>query len=738
MKRLPKYRKQAAALATVLTVAGTTAHAQQQQAADTLKAQQLREVVVTATRSETKRIDVPQQMEVITRKDIQQTQALEFTDVLKKNASVYVVQYPGLLSGVGIRGFRPQNGSLNPRTLLLVDGRPAGTTNLATLDPSSIERVEVLKGPASALYGSQAMGGVVNVITRQSRGPVRTSAFAEYASFQTFKAGASTGGNITDKLDFDLGFSFFDRAEDYKLGKKGLFRNWFDGDVATRLYPDSTAEIADRYGDGIRRRHTKLNYYSSALRLGYQVSEHWHVDIRGERFVARRAESPNDLISYGDSGPSDADITRQNVDLSATGNYENHQLFVRGYSSGEFNAYIDLPITGQAYRSSQTNNYWKGLQVKDVIKLGSQQLTVGIDHNKATSRPSRFAPDGTKLVAYSPSYSLTTTGIYAQGQLKLANERLILTPGVRYDLITYRGIRADSLYAFEPGTNVDFAAGKQTNPFFTPSLGAQYKVLESLRVHGTIGRAYVMPDAYNVAGYSRTVNYDKRAANIVQGNPDLKNENSVTWDAGVGFDKPETGITADVTYFATRVKDRIVLRPTIVAGVITSEGYTVLTSSTYVNANDSQIRGLEANLGYDFGALNNYQHSLRVFASGTRIFKAQDIVNNTDGSETRTPIYNVAGFNANFGVAYDNFKWLSAQLSSRYVGHRKDLDFTTFPSPQIEYPKYMTVDFSVTGTYARRHTFTLYVNNLTNENYYEKRGYNLPGRNVAVRYTVNF
>jgi outer membrane receptor protein involved in Fe transport len=737
MKLLPKRSTQAAAFATAFTVVAGAAQAQQ--AADTLKTQQLREVVVTATRSETERANVPQQIDVITSKDIQQTQALEFTDILKKNTSVDVVQYPGLLSGVGIRGFRPQSGTLNPRTLLLVDGRPAGTTNLSTLDQSSIERVEVLKGPASALYGSQAMGGVVNVITRQSRGPVRSSLFAEYASFQTFKAGGSTGGNLTDKLDFDLGLSFFDRAEDYKLGNKGLFRDWLDAGSATRTYAnDSTAQTPDKYGDGIRRRHTKLNYYSSALRLGYQVSEHWHVDVRGERFVARNAESPNDLISYGDSGPSNADITRQNAEISATGRYEQHQFFVRGYTSGEFNAYIDLPSTGRAYRSSQTNNYWKGLQAKDVIKLGSQQLTVGIDHNKAISRPSRYAPTGARLAAYSPSYSLTTTGVYAQGQLSLLNEKLILTPGARYDFITYNGNQADSLYTYQTGTRIDFTSGKQTNPFFSPSLGAQYKVLESLRVHGTIGRAYVTPDAYYVAGYSQTVNYVTNQADITQGNPDLKNENSVTWDAGLRFDKPETGITADVTYFATRVKDRIVQRATSPVGGVTPEGYVVRSRFSYVNANDSQIRGLEAELGYDFGALNSFQHSLRVFANGTRIFKAQDVVNNANGAEIRTAIYNVAGFNTNFGVSYDNFKWLSARLSGRYVGHRKDLDFTVYPAPQIEYPEYMTLDFSVTGTYARRHAFTLYVNNLTNENYYEKRGYNLPGRNIAARYAVTF
>ena len=703
---------------------------------DTLRRQRLPDVVVTANRTATERRKVPQQIQVISRQDIQQTPALEFTDVLKKNTSVDIVQYPGLLSGVGIRGFRPQTGGLNQRTLLLVDGRPAGTANLATLDLNGVEQIEVLKGPASALYGSQAMGGVVNVLTRQSRGDVRTTLSAGYGSYRTFRIGAATGGNITKGLDFDLSFGLFDRAQDYKLGEGGVFRRWLDAGSATKFYADGTTLATDdARADGQRRAFTKLGYYSGALRLGYQLSEKWRVDVRGERFVARGVQSPNDVF-YGNLGPSTKDIGRQNIDLSATGDYARHQLFVRGYASQETNDNNTLAdfsnVAIAPYRSFQSQLQWRGLQVKDVIKLGRQALTVGVDRSEARSSSLRFNAAGANITPFSPNYELNTTGFYAQGQLRLLNEKLVLTPGARYDFIAYRSQQTDLLTTFTPGEKV--------NPFFSPSLGAQFELLDGLRVHGTIGRAYVTPDAFNVAGFSQSVSATgtPRTAAIIQGNPDLKNENSVTWDAGLRFDRPATGFAADVTYFATRVQDRITTRVTNPVGETTPEGYLVRSRTNYVNANDSKIRGLEAEASYDFGALTQRRYELRVFAGGTNIFKAEDVVNNVNGTQTTRDIFNVARRNGNYGVAFDNNHGLRARLTGHYVGRRRDTDFTDSKAPQIEYPRYMTLDFSVGYTLAERHTLAVLVNNLTDENYYEKRGYNLPGRNLTGRYTLSF
>jgi len=130
------------------------------------------DVVVTGRRVETRITDTPQKVEVVDATDIERTVAADLTEVLKKNAGIDVIQYAGVLSGIGIRGFRPQFSGVNKRSLLLIDGRPSGVTNLGTLPLDGIDRIEVVKGAASSVYGSSAMGGVVNVITRQSRGKI--------------------------------------------------------------------------------------------------------------------------------------------------------------------------------------------------------------------------------------------------------------------------------------------------------------------------------------------------------------------------------------------------------------------------------------------------------------------------------------------------------------------------------------------------------------------------------------
>ena len=146
--------------------------------------------------SETRLAETPQKIEVIDATDIERSVAADLTDVLKKNAGVDVVQYSGALSGIGIRGFRPQFSGINKRSLLLIDGRPSGVTNLATLLLDNVERIEVLKGAASAVYGSSAMGGVVNVITRQSRGKIGGNARIGAGSFGASEFAGRVGGNV--------------------------------------------------------------------------------------------------------------------------------------------------------------------------------------------------------------------------------------------------------------------------------------------------------------------------------------------------------------------------------------------------------------------------------------------------------------------------------------------------------------------------------------------------------------
>lgn len=122
-------------------------------------------VVVTGSRMLLQPKQLPQKIEVISGKDIELTMASDITDYLKKLTSVNIIQYPHGFSYANVRGFAPNtfhgSNSIQPETSLLINGRPAGTVNMAVIDRNSIERMDVLKGPAAAMYGANTMGGIL-------------------------------------------------------------------------------------------------------------------------------------------------------------------------------------------------------------------------------------------------------------------------------------------------------------------------------------------------------------------------------------------------------------------------------------------------------------------------------------------------------------------------------------------------------------------------------------------------
>ena len=334
----------------------------------------IEQVVITASRTKQKLVNVPQKLSVITASDINKTSSADVTDIIKKNTTVDVIQYPGLLSGIGIRGFRPQFSGLTQRTLLLVDGRPAGATNMGLLDQNFVERIEVLKGPASALYGSQAMGGVVNLITPKSTGPVHGKMSGSYGSFDTYTASVKAGG-IDKRFDFDVSGMFFKRASNYRTGKGNVFRKILKGDQAKQVYSinrngtiqDSLAYVNDEYGDGVTRPYTQYSYYTTSGRVGYKISSGWRVDLSSSSFVANNVESPGEITKNGtDAGLKD--IYRYGGDLSITGIQGIHDLSFKAYLSSEKSNNFTVrnskgEVIDNPFLSRITGYNWKGIQL---------------------------------------------------------------------------------------------------------------------------------------------------------------------------------------------------------------------------------------------------------------------------------------------------------------------------------------------------------------------------------------
>lgn len=690
-------------------------------------------IVVTAGRSRQKLKDVPQKVEVINNKDIAATPALDVTDILKKAAAVNVIQYPGILSGVGIRGFRPQFSGLNQRTLLLINGRPAGTTNLGSIDLNNVDHIEVLKGPASALYGSQAMGGVVNIITPQSTGPVNGKVYADLGSFSTYQLGAQAGGNLSRKMDFDISGTWFDRAADFRIGKGNVFRSMLGSRHALNRYAMKDSVVNDARADGQTRANTEYRYGTGAARLGYQLDSNWRVDVSGSIFSATHVESPGDIFS-GEAGAGLKNIARYSTEAAVTGKAGRHELSARAYYADEVSttfairtstgAVIDTPFI-----SGRSRYQWYGLQLRDGISFHQQKLIIGYDYNNAGSHSVNYtAPVGKaqKESTSTPDAALITNGIYAQGQLSLLNGHLKVNPGIRFDITQYQ-LKAT------PGYTQVLGTGSKSNNFVSPSLSAQYG-FGGFAVHGSIGRAFITPDASNVAGYQISGQGTGKVV-IAQGNPDLKNENSVSEEIGLKYEHRSSGISADITYFSTNVHDRIVAVSAPPAKPDTLNGDVVTAVTNYYNADKSKIRGLEIMAAYDFGAMVNYRYSLRLFTNITKSLRAQDI---TVGTAKEANIQNIAKANVNYGIEYISAKAISARLTGRYVGTRWDTDFNDPLRPLVQYPAFMTLDVTAGYAFTAQHQVSVAIANVTDENYYEKRGYNMAGRSFSIRYTYRF
>jgi vitamin B12 transporter len=156
-------------------------------------------VIVSATRVPTPESEVASSVTVVTAEEIAARQERTLPDVLKSIPGLNLVQ----TGGAGGTAAVFMRGTGSNHTKVLVDGidvsdpsYPTGNFDFAHFLTQDIERVEVLRGPQSGLYGSDAIGGVINIITRSGSGPVQLSASAEGGSFDTFnQAGAVLGSS---------------------------------------------------------------------------------------------------------------------------------------------------------------------------------------------------------------------------------------------------------------------------------------------------------------------------------------------------------------------------------------------------------------------------------------------------------------------------------------------------------------------------------------------------------------
>ncbi|CAG0982175.1 Vitamin B12 transporter BtuB [Burkholderiales bacterium] len=211
-------------------------------------------LVVTAARAPQALNEVLSDLTLIDREDIERSGAASLAELLQRVSSVEVTSNggPGTASGVFLRGANTGH------TLVLVDGlrvdsATLGGTTLEALPLGAIERIEILRGPASSLYGADALGGVIQIFTRRGEGPTRFDASLGLGSRgrQQVQAGAQGSHDawrwaLNAGVDQDRGFSAVRNGANYSFNpdRDGFRREHWNGRVEYRLHPQHEVALA--------------------------------------------------------------------------------------------------------------------------------------------------------------------------------------------------------------------------------------------------------------------------------------------------------------------------------------------------------------------------------------------------------------------------------------------------------------------------------------------------------------
>ncbi len=633
----------------------------------------LEPIVVTASRIPEKVGDVPARIDVITREEIEKSGARDLSELLIDKLPSHFHRYPGALTSVDIRGFRTDTHGtdIKGRVLILIDGHRAGTGNITAIPIENVERVEIVRGPASVVYGSAAMGGVINIITRQGSGKPQGQVGGEYGSWNQFRTWARvSSGALDDKFGISISGRTYQQLDDYKNGAGSTVENTHYHDEAYSLSLRTTPI----------QNHT--------LSLVAQYFRAWDVGTPG-------ADYAPDYNDY-------KNILRRYLSLAYDGSLSSPEIsyHISTYTVMNRDTWND-PDMAWGYFATSTEAETSGTRAQFSIPTFSfGKLLVGTDwdHVRVISWNSpQSAP-------FSPRSKYDNYAFF--GEEKIKWEKLTLTLGVRHDIYD-ESIKSTYGLTVTPGS--------ETFSHTSWRSGATYEMLDGLFGRASVGTGFRAPSADELAG-----RYQTSWTKLV-GNPDLKPEKSTTYE--IGLDLRRNRLSAGVDFFYSDYTDRI------------ASGFRTCINgdcswTTYKNVDGATLAALEAYASYKIPVESFY---FEPFVNGIYYLKRRmedDSYTSTLQSDV-VPYVSKENLIIGLTVGYMNKADLTFQAN--YHGKQYVQDWNYF-SPTygkaVEKGGFTVYSLRISCHPMPNLTPYIRIDNLTDKNYSFVDGYPMPGITV--------
>ncbi|MBV8882074.1 MAG: TonB-dependent receptor [Planctomycetaceae bacterium] len=478
-----------------------------------------KEVVIVGQRRESDILDVPSGVTVVTAEQIRESGATNVVEVVQKQTGFFS-SGPGKSAAdqvLDLRGFN--NGAGNgQRTLILVDGRKTNSvagsaTDWAAIPLENIERIEITRGPAAALYGDTALAGAVNIITKKGGAQTRARVSLAGGAWDTFQGSASAGGPLEG--GFYDAFVAGESTQGYRD-----HQNYQAGDFTFRFDLPVTASLNG---------NLKVGHHGDTRQRAGSLSQA-EIDTLG-----RRASSINgfpsefrgivDFIDVGLDQSTDG-YGRFSLFFNYTGTNSSSQSHFPG---GDF---IIDDRSGISMLQPKHVGTWK-------IFGREATFTTGMDLSYEDAHSaSRFAPFATQNDR--SSYRRRLLGAYENIEFRPLDP-VVLSGGARYDRAL---LDLDTEAAGGTGGTSHTRAFDQISPM----AGVLVHVVEEVSVYASYGRPFKYPTRDELIGFTSSA-------------PDLLPERSTSYEAGVRAVVPKWG-SGSVTVYRMKVRDEIYFDPT--------------------------------------------------------------------------------------------------------------------------------------------------------------------------------
>lgn len=455
----------------------------------------LNEVVVTGTGTHRRLKDSPIAVEVISQKELKSVNIPSFENAM-------IALNPSLTFTPNAMGsYMQMNGLSNKYILVLVDGKKlhgdvAGNIDLSRINMNNVKRIEILKGAASSLYGSEAIGGVINIITDKHKEKIFASSNTRYSEY----------GQFTQGLNLEVNAGIFSSSTSYQ-------RNQSDG---WQISPNA---IDSKTGDTIpTTAQASMAFYSDVLnqRFSIAASKQLSLYVEGglyDKKLQRPATAYDYNLLYKDYtiAAGGKYLLRGNGFISLdmnTDNYNSSYVYIKDLPKKNITNGDDVFVRRQKYYNAN---------LKGVFDLGRfNKVSVGTDYRVDYLEHATDVKDGSKDVY--------TAALYAQDEIRLLDGKLQLVPGIRY---VYHETFKSKL---------------------TPKLAAMYS-LEHFNFRASYSAGFKTPELKELYYYS------EKANSVTVGNVDLKPETSDYYTIGTEY--TSGNFTASVNGYVNNLKNQI-------------------------------------------------------------------------------------------------------------------------------------------------------------------------------------